>query len=100
MGTKELDDTKKLLATIPEATYKKVQEVNVKQVTILKGVSLKSTGFTHKFVPPASLLDATMWLVQQHGQQVFKLDFTFLFGNNNGLIFEKGTYTEFDDFDD
>jgi hypothetical protein len=93
----------------------------VRQVTILKGVNLKATGFTHKFAPPVSLLEASTWyvsflvfihptpfffpdllcrLVKQNGQQVFTLDITFLFTNNNGLIFLNGTYAEFDDFDD
>lgn len=95
----------------------------MKQVTILKGVSLKATGKTQKFNPPVSLLDATVWytyhtftphslliaflfcsqnlfsfhrLVRQEGQGIFQLDFTFLFENYNGLIFEKGKYSEFD----
>jgi hypothetical protein len=74
---KELADAKRLLSSIPESVNAKVssmelplnnknlsknnQEDRVKQVTILKGVSLKATGFTHKFTPTVPLLDAALW---------------------------------------
>ena len=38
-------------------------------------------------------------LIRQEGQQAFKLDITFLFPNNNGLLFINGTYSEFDEFE-
>jgi len=97
---KEVIDAHKLLASIPESVSATISKDKVRQVTILKGVNLKATGFTHKFAPPVSLLEASTWLVKQNGQQVFTLDITFLFTNNNGLIFLNGTYAEFDDFDD
>lgn len=98
----------------------------MRQVTILKGISLKATGMTHKFSPPVTLLDAALWyflsssllpqdlsyffpahfllptlirLVKQEGQGVFKLDITFLYENHNGIIFENGKFTEFDEFE-
>jgi len=68
-------------------------------MSVLKGVSLKATSRIHKFDSPVSLENALEWLDEQYkGMQ--NLDFTFIFQNDSSILFEKGSFTEFDNMDD
>jgi len=89
-----------VISTIPTDTYGKIKSYKVKDMSILRGVSLKATSKIHKFKPPVLLEEALRWLLEQEQQTVQNLDFSFIFENSCALHFHKGKFLEFDDLTD
>jgi len=90
----------KVISTIPADTRAKAEQSLVKNLSLLRGVSLKATSKIHRFKPSASLTSAIQWVAEQEQQGIHTLDFTLIFDSGSAMNFQQGSYKEFEALDD
>jgi len=88
-----------LKATVPESVQKKIKTWKVKDMSILRGVSLKATSKIHRFKPTVSFEDALKWLCESD-PATQNIDFTFIFDNGSAIMFQHGQFFEFENDDE
>jgi len=89
----------KIIASVPEKVRDTIKGWKVKDMSILRGVSLKATSKIHRFKPTVTFEEALKWLCDtDSGTQ--NLDFTFIFDNGSAIMFQQGKYLEFEHDDD
>jgi len=87
----------KVLSSVPADTRAKAEKSLVKNLSMLRGVSLKATSKIHRFKPSVSLQGSLQWLADQEQQGIHTLDFTLIFDNGSAMNFQQGVFHEFED---
>eukprot|EP01110_Echinostelium_bisporum_P008474 TRINITY_DN30824_c0_g1_i1.p1 TRINITY_DN30824_c0_g1~~TRINITY_DN30824_c0_g1_i1.p1 ORF type:complete len:101 (-),score=1.35 TRINITY_DN30824_c0_g1_i1:43-345(-) len=85
--------------TVPPEVIKANETSMIKNMSMLKGRSLKATSQIHRFKPPVSLLESLQWIYSAEGSEVANIDFIVIYENGNSIEFEEATFKHYESMD-